>query len=211
MVSTILMVSYRNKSGFSQYATALYHYGLLYFENRVDETQSLPDVFDRAPLTTEQLLHNETPASEPRTPLSVSVAGEESLSRYGTYTNRGTVGELFTRIALDQELGRERAIEAAAGWGDDTLTTVATDDGPGFVWVTRWDAAEDADQFEAAIEDFGDRRPETVTSGDRSLSTTFEVDRPSADVVVVYIGSESLSETLSADADGEHVTIDPRD
>lgn len=209
---------YHNSTGYEQYQLAQYHHGLSYFESRIDDSASITDVFASAPLTSEQLLHRETPASEPRLPLTVTVGGNESLERAsesvnrgpaGEYVNQGPVGELVTRVLLDQELDRERAVDAAAGWGNDTLVNVDTNETDGFVWVTRWDTAEDADQFEAAIEDIGAERPDSIEHANRTIPSEFTTERPADDIVVVYIGPESLSSTHPVDTGGRSVTIRP--
>lgn len=214
-----LQSRYHNSTGYEQYQLAPYYHGLTYLEGRINDSASITDVFDSSPLTSEQLLHRETPASEPRLPLTVTVGGNESLERVGGYANRGSageyvnrgpVGELVTRVLLDQELDRERAVEAAAGWGNDTLVNVDRNETAGLVWITRWDTVEDTDQFEAAIENVGAQRPHSIELANRSVPSEITTDRPAEDVVAVYIGPDSLATTHPVDADGRNVTIDPR-
>lgn len=201
---------YRNRSGASQYFAAPYYYGTTYLAGRIDDPAAIPAVLDSAPLTTEQLLHAETPATEPAMALSVSMGGNASLSRDGDYSPSGTNGELFTRLVLDQELARDRAIAAAAGWGNDLmLWAVPTDGTSGYVWVTRWDTPGEADQFEAAITDYGRQRPDSVTFRNRTQPSAVASERPSDDVVVVYVGSDSLPGQFSVRVDGGDVTLVP--
>jgi hypothetical protein len=217
--------AYRNQSGKVQYSFAPYYYGLEYFAERVGETEAVRDrgmalVDNRPPSdqpwsvrdvyrftggTTERLLHPDADNESLRIPdLSVTAADTSA-----TVTSMGTAGELFTRIALDQELPRDRAIEAASGWGTDKLYSVDGEENrSGFLWVSRWDSPEEAAQFRSAMADFGDARPDSVTVDGEPIPTEFAVERPTADTVVTYVGSESLPETLSVTVDGGNVTVD---
>lgn len=181
---------YRNTSGSTRLVWTPYYHGVAYVADRVDTAGDIPALYDRAPTTTEQVLHGESQATEPPRPLSVSVDAE-------TVERRGAQGELFTRVALAQDLSQSRAVTAAAGWGNDTLLRVGDAGVRGFAWVTRWDTPEDATEFAAAME---------TLAADRT-APSFRVHTPSSDVVVVGIGPDGLLQHLSAEADGAAVSV----
>lgn len=64
------------------------------------------------------------------------------------------LGELETRIFLEEHLGdRERAERAAAGWDGDALRLFGGPEGEVLVWVSVWDSPAEADEFAAAAEE----------------------------------------------------------
>ncbi|MDS0257815.1 hypothetical protein NDI56_00170 [Haloarcula sp. S1CR25-12] len=144
---------YRNGSATYRSALAPYVFGSQYVAHRIDDPANLSAAYETYPRTTEQVVHNETPAEEPPANLSVRASGSDSW----TYLGNNTLGELATRAALDTELDRERAAAAASGWGDDRLTIFrnATDESRyGWVWVMRWDNESETDELRAALLDY---------------------------------------------------------
>ena len=69
------------------------------------------------------------------------------------------LGELETRIFLEEHLGdRARAEGAAAGWDGDVIRLLDSPEGDVLVWVSVWDSPDDADEFALAAEEAYARR-----------------------------------------------------
>jgi len=189
---SVLETQYERQSGATQLAWAPYYYGLAYVHDRIENTTGIGAVFKRSPLTTEQVLHDETPATEPRAPLSVDVTAP-------TVRRRGPQGELFARVALDQKLPTRTAERAAAGWGNDTLLSVGTGNTSGHMWVTRWDTPADAAAFADGVETFSALRIDSPT--------VYDVRRPARKTVVVTLGAGALVERTTIRASGPAVDV----
>lgn len=129
--------------------------------------ESVDALFRAPPTTTEQVLHPEKATGDARdepspVPLSDVDAGPE-----WKLVRRNSLGELGTRLFLEERLGPEaapagpaalwpraetRAEKAAAGWDGDRY---AVYEGPGgelsVSWNTNWDTLEDAREFLDAL------------------------------------------------------------
>ena len=223
-----LHADYCQSEGASQWFLAQYYVGAQHAAASVDDPAELDDLYDQPPITSEQILHNGSGDGLDPMPMGLEAAGDASFDTLGAHGNavstadfdgngvlsdRGTQGELFTRVALSQELDHSRAVEAAAGWGNDTmvLTTVFDEEGDasaqGYLWVTRWDSTADADQFQSAITEFGAQRPDTFEMVGDTYELAFQTERPADDTVVTYIGPSSLTEQTTVDIDGGNVTV----
>lgn len=176
-----------------RYFRAPYHYGNRYVDRRIDDPTDLERVYEAPPVTSEQLVHDFDPDEERPTDLDV----RPSAAEHWTVQRNDRLGELFVRVALETELDGERAADAAEGWGNDRLVGFHDGDEWGFVWVTHWDAAEDADEFEAAFEGTLDER----TDADAGATT---VDRHDDRTVIVTVGSDAFRDGVTvtgSDAD----------
>ncbi|WP_197428670.1 hypothetical protein, partial [Halapricum sp. CBA1109] len=189
------------------YGNRQYSDGARYIHDRIDRPAQLSRVYADPPTTSEQVLHNRSAGSEPPAPLTVSVETN------GTYTVGATdrKGEAYTRHALANGVDFETASAAAAGWGNDTAITLRpTDDGnASYLWVHRFDDADNASEFADAarsyLDGYGNTTDEgTVTLGGRPATLRTLDDRTTA----LVIGPESLQDGLSLAADGETVTVE---
>lgn len=192
----------RNRSRFGAYAVAPYYFGPRYVDRRVDGPADLAAVYDDPPTTTEQLLHG--PDEEPARPLSVRAEAE------GWYRDDSrTKGELFVRLVLAGELDGERAATAAAGWGADRLLVFREfgAERVGHAWVLRWDAPAEADEFEAALGAYLDRRGER--RGGRWLvgDDAVVLRRAGGGTVVVVAGPPGFVGNTSVSGAGGDVTV----
>lgn len=191
---------YRNASPAGKYAWAPYHFGRRYVDQRVDSPADHWFLYENPPNTTEELIHGLAPGSEPPATLSTDVtAGEWSVAE------RETRGELFLRVVLAAELPESRAAEGAAGWGNDELLTLETDDGPGYAWAIRWDTPEDATQFREAFGAAMDARANRSGEIWTANGTAIDLQRVAPETVVVFAGERSF--VTEADADGENGTV----
>lgn len=207
--------------------SGIYHFGGQYFDERLDDPAELPTVYQDAPNTTEQIIHGETPASEPAAPLDVQGADDEDWERSRGFDAIG--GELTVRTWLRTALPADRVDEAASGWGNDVL--LVRDDerepeiderDPGtderetrdeeqelrtderelgnVAWVLRWDSVSDADEFAAAVDDA------ESTLEDRG-GTSLRHVRVDSETVVVFGGEASFVENASASGTNADVTV----
>jgi hypothetical protein len=185
---------------------AWYHLGYRYVDAQVDGPADLASAYDPMPTTTEQVLHDRAPATEPPLSVDVDPAAGDDWTQVGEADRRG---ELYVRVLLRTQLDRERAVAAASGWGGDravTFTDGDDDDGDGLTdadgmaWVLRWDTTADADEFEDAVRAYADRRA-SETSGE------FRVRRLATDTVVVLVGTPTFLSNASVQRDGDGVEV----
>ena len=188
---------YANGTPHSRYINGPYCYGGQYFVAQLDSPSEVANPDLPLPNTTEQVLHPRTTDS----PVSLTVTtGLEAT------TARDRQGELFVRTVLGTELPEQRAIDAAAGWGNDRLVR-ATGDTEGYVWVLRWDTDNDAAEFESAFGDYlgarGERSADGWTVGDDRYRLRSVDDR----TVAVVTGNETFVDRASVAAENGNVTV----
>lgn len=125
---------------------------------------------DWLPESTEQVMEPERLFGATRdSPTAVGVTVDR-----GSVVYRTTLGQLETRILLE-ELAGSTAGEAATGWDGDELVLVETEGGQdGVAWAVVWDDADSRDRFVAALEPRLDRLPVRATS----LASLDVADRP---------------------------------
>lgn len=205
---------YRASSSGVQYAISRYYFGHRYLQHRFDSPDELSAVYDDPPETTEQLLHNDTNGSEE--PRELTVATDLGGNRTAGRTNVN--GELFTRIALASQLNESRAAAGADGWGADRLVPVVGDE-RNYVWATRWDSPAEADEFEAALEEYLDSRANaSADAGTGGLEVEdedvwadgdlrFRVERTDAETVVLLAGNGSFVGSASVTGTNETVSV----
>jgi hypothetical protein len=194
-----------NRTRFGAYAVAPYYFGERYVDRRLDDPANVSSVYRRPPTTTEQVLHGYGPREEPARPLDVDAESGDDWFR----TDERVRGELFARLVLEGELPRERAAEAAAGWGADRVVTFEDTgtDTVGHAWVLRWDSPAEAEQFAGAMADYLDARGETA--GDRWTDgdTTFGLRWVDDETVVVVAGPERFVDAASVEGGDGEVTV----
>lgn len=117
------------------------------------------------PRSTEQVIHplkywSPDHIDEPR------LLVVDGVPKGATLSHQDTLGELQAalvttsfeerrglRVDMGSVLGLRFTNDAATGWGGDRYALVEQGDARVLVWETRWDTAEDADEFAAAIAD----------------------------------------------------------
>jgi hypothetical protein len=194
-----------NRTRFGAYAVAPYYFGERYVDRRIDDPANVSSVYRRPPTTTEQVIHGYAPGEEPARPLAVDVDAGDDWFR----TDERVRGELFVRLVLESELSRERAAEAAAGWGADRVVTVEDSETGtlGHAWVLRWDSPGEAEEFAGAMTDYLDARGETA--GDRWTDgdTTFGLRWVDDETVVVVAGPDRFVDAASVESEDGDVTV----
>jgi hypothetical protein len=108
------------------------------------------------PISTEQVLHpDKYLAGEQPQPVTLETALPDGWARL---IDR-PLGEFYLRAWLNTQLSRADASRAAAGWGGDRLHLYQSADGQN-AWALRlvWDTPADADEFAAALAQYGAAR-----------------------------------------------------
>lgn len=192
----------------ARYENGKYVHGTEYMDRRSERPADLPAVYGNPPGTSEQLLHDLPPGSEPPVALSVTVETGDAWVASGS----DRMGEAFVRTALERAVGEEGAVAAADGWGNDTVRFLRPADGDGqtgYVWVLRWDDAANQSEFHSAYRQSLDQRG-TATGGvwrlndsDASATLTAPTDRTS----VVVFGSASLVGNVSVTGQAGEITV----
>ena len=194
-----------DRSTFGAWAIAPYYFGHEYVDARVDEPQEMDELYDDPPLSTEQLIHGSTPEEAPPRELTVTAETDDTWT---PEHDQRVKGELFLRIVLEDRLHTDRAADAAAGWGADRVETFESTEGErGHAWTLRWDDPDEADEFEAAITDYLDRRGVTMDGMWVDYDDAFDVDRVDDDTVVVFGGDPAFVEAAEATGSDGEVTI----
>jgi hypothetical protein len=124
---------------------------------------SVDAAFKDPPTSTEQVLHPEKYAArEASTPVQLPSLAP-SLGGDWRELGSNVMGELETRVLLEQFLDPPTAQKAAAGWGGDRFTVLTDGTRGALALRTLWDTPPDAQEFFAAYT--------------RSLSARFGADR----------------------------------
>ena len=193
---------YEQTRGMRKLVNGDYYYGGQYFSQRIDGPSALSMAFETAPNTTEQIIHGETPASEPVAPLSMTVDESETFNHRELPALVGfPTGELSLRTWLAEGLSAERVDAAATGWGNARVATF--EDGPGNVslaWTVRWDAPDEADEFDAALSDL-------EPTLENRTGTHLRHVRVAPETVVVFGGNQSFVAGATAMGTNENVTV----
>lgn len=117
------------------------------------------------PASSEQILHPEKWLVMRDEPVAIELPDLAPLLAGRTEVLASDLGELTLRILLSERLGegsRDRAAEAAAGWGGDAVALYdragdLNDGDEVLVWISEWDDEAEAAAFLAvAVEAFGD-------------------------------------------------------
>lgn len=196
---------YRNGTPYERYAAQPYCFGGRYFAETLDSPAELLSPDTTLPNTTEQVLHPES--NEP--PANLTVVDDTPTDWY-TPASMDRKGELFVRTVLGVELPEQRAIDAAAGWGNDRLLTV-TGDTEGYVWVLRWDTDADAREFESAFVDYLDARGDRTADGWRVDDDRYRLSSLDNRTVAVVTGNESFVDAVSVTERNGTVTVSASD
>jgi hypothetical protein len=125
----------------------------------------------RPPVSTEQVMHPQA-YLEVEEPARVGVKGPVAALGDGwTPLHAGTMGEWVTGRLLARG-GGTGAAEAAAGWGGDRYALLGRGDDRALVARWTWDTARDADEFTAALRDWGDGGlPDSEPAGEDAWRT----------------------------------------
>jgi hypothetical protein len=195
---------YANASALSRLSIARYYYGAQYVAERAGSPANLSDVHLHAPNSSEQVLHHST---DPIAPLEVSVEEADGWN----LENRDRMGELFLRVALRTELNRSTAVDAAAGWGDDRKLTYTNGEDTASAWVLRWDDRTEATEFATAFTTYLEGKATQKDGAWRAnaVNSSYRVERPTEETVVVFLGNDSFVRNATATQKGGEIVVEP--
>lgn len=111
--------------------------------------QSVNQMYDDLPQSTEQILHPEKYVGERDEPQEVTLPDLATVLGSGwTRLDTDVLGELYVRIYLDTHVVEATSKAAAAGWDGDRYAYLKNDAGDGLlVWESVWDSQSDAREF----------------------------------------------------------------
>ncbi|WP_227131488.1 hypothetical protein [Halorubellus salinus] len=175
--------------------SAPYLFGARWTDHHVDDPANVSWAYENVPTTSEQLMHNRTPAEEPIDGVDLAIRSEDWFDR-----DADRLGELYVWATLRGELSANRSRTAAAGWGGDAFTMVADTSGrtETLAWALRWDGERDADEFTAAARDWAAARDDDVA---------IRVLRVNATTSVVLAGQDAFVGNATADVEGGTVVV----
>jgi hypothetical protein len=177
----------------TRYIYSLYYFGARYAAREIDSADGLSALYENRPTTSEQVLHDLSPATEPPRNLTVS------YERRGWRVPRtDRMGELFVRVTLRDQLPRSVAAPAAAGWGNDEIAVFRNGQVAAVAWTLRWDDPTNATTFADAFESYRERR---------STAYAFRLVRVDANTTVVFGGDPSFVANATASAADGAVTV----
>ncbi len=136
----------------------------------------------RLPASTEQVLHGEAyfgnADGKPDAPTAIVLPAP----RVGQTVHESSLGEFETRLLLYHHLqDLNVAAQAARGWDGDRFAVVRTPQGEAFVWLTVWDAPQDAAEFYDAVgqivpKRYGGARAGAVPKGAGATARAFDIN-----------------------------------
>jgi hypothetical protein len=112
---------------------------------------TLDATYARPPVSTEQILHPEKYAAG-ETPIAIDPAPVDRFLAARGYTPvyKTTLGELGVALVLETHFPREDLASVSEGWGGDEFLVYEKEGAaPLVLWITEWDTAEDAVEFQA--------------------------------------------------------------
>jgi hypothetical protein len=201
--TALMRREYFESNGTEKYFYAPYYFCSRHLHSRLDSPSDVAEAYRNPPVTTEQVIHNYTPQEE--LPKDLDVMVDETNASWDLWTD-STKGELFTRVVLANVLSEEEASRAATGWGNDRLLEFRDDGRRGYVWLLRWDSADDADQF---VQSF-DRYLEARGAGPNDCvdSTCFEQRRLGPKTSAVLVGRSSFVSNVTVEQKNAKVTVE---
>jgi hypothetical protein len=122
--------------------------------------QLVNDAYANPPVSTEHILHPERYLSGDQ-PIPVSLPPiTDTLNSDWRLVYDGTIGELFLRLYLENQLGAEQAFVAAEGWGGDFCTVYHNETNGQTLSLARvtWDTTAEFEEFMSAYRDYVNAR-----------------------------------------------------
>lgn len=144
-LSLIQLFPYDNGASFVE---RLYKETATVGHSEVEAWKTVNQAYLGPPSSTEQILHPNKYLSgeEP-----VKVLGPHVDVPYWRKLTTETFGEHFISVFLGAHIPRERAVNAAEGWGGDSFSYYKNYRGYLFTWTIVWDTKQDAQDFTQAF------------------------------------------------------------
>jgi hypothetical protein len=110
----------------------------------------LEAAYARPPASTEQILHPEKyAAGEQPVAIDPAAAAEFLAAKGYAPAYKTTLGELGVAMVLETHFPKEDLAAVSEGWGGDTFGVYEKEGAaPLVLWITEWDSAEDAVEFQ---------------------------------------------------------------
>lgn len=128
-----------------------YTEGTKFVMARYLEDASFTSMFERVPVSSEQVLHPEKFRADEKPMVTKLSEKKPELSRISdaSILLESTLGEYHIQAILGQSIrdNPEKLKTAAAGWGGDSILVFRNGNGFFFAWDTLWDTPADADEF----------------------------------------------------------------
>jgi hypothetical protein len=120
------------------------------FSRRFKEESPGKNMYDRMPVSTEQVMHADRYFVEtPDAPTDITLPAPS----IGKSVYENNLGEFETRILLYEYLNdQSAAVRGAAGWDGDRYQLIDTGRGEALVWISVWDTAIDAADFFSSLD-----------------------------------------------------------
>jgi hypothetical protein len=120
--------------------------------------EALDAAFRNPPTCTKDILHPEKFLRQRTVPERIEIPALESKD--WRLIGNNTLGEFGTRFVLQQALGAFEATTIAQGWNGDRYHVYerGTNGPTGLVWITVWDDAQHATEFEDAYKKVAGKR-----------------------------------------------------
>jgi hypothetical protein len=167
---------------------------------RKNGERGINELFTRAPLSSEQILHPEKYFQMER-PRSINLDEAAFGSEGWRLITSTPLGEIGMRGVLMAGITEREATRAAAGWGGDRAFLFERGGNSLFVWKTSWDKASDAEEFFRAYNEMEKQRGATGQSISPSQGDTAQtiwrqaghlvIVRREADAVIIVRGAEA--------------------
>lgn len=180
-----------------------YVIGSQYLAGQLDSVSEYPDIYNVPPQTTKQLLHGYPPEREQPGNLMVDLSGPPSSFR--------RLGELRLRLFLSSETDYQTAVEAAKGWDNDKTVEVFHQGRiQGYVCTIRMENKSEKSELLEAMDAYLGSRAENRGGHwfDEDEATSLTVETVDERTLVLGVGSEAFTQSLTASTDGEVVRLE---
>ncbi|MEZ5992132.1 MAG: hypothetical protein R3E76_07245 [Planctomycetota bacterium] len=120
----------------------------------VDGYKAVDKAFGDLPVSSEQILHSEKYIAERDLPdeIGLDLVGiADALPEGWELGEQDTWGEMGTIVEFVDAGLVEKALAASDGWGGDVVLTASKGEAKVSIWVSTWDTAKDAGEFDEAV------------------------------------------------------------
>ena len=216
---TLLERLYPDASPGTKLVWGPYYYGYQYVDERYDSPAEHWALYEDPPVTMRAVMAGDRGSETELEPFGVRLAAGDTDWRLA---DTDTKGAFVTKQVLGTELEAAESRDVANGWAYDRLARVGHDDVDldGYAWSIRFETADDAEAFDAAVTDYLDSRATSVTVAGESIDGDVPVaERESATwyadgyayalssiddrTTTILAGPDAFVESATAEAAGE--------
>ncbi|WP_255193834.1 hypothetical protein [Natronobeatus ordinarius] len=145
-----------------------YYYGYQYVDERYDSPAEHWALYEDPPVTMRAVMAGDRGSETELEPFGVRLAAGDTNWRLA---DTDTKGAFVTKQVLGTELEAAESRDVTSAWAYDRLVRASHDDVDldGYAWSIRFETAEDAEAFDAAVTDYLDSRATSVTVDGESI------------------------------------------